>query len=101
VKVVGLSMFEEADIGAAMRQAGAVDYLAKSGHAKSVIASVRTYGRGKTAGAATGRKGTAKGPTAGKAKAGAKATRAGAKAKARPAGAKAAKNKAARKPKRR
>ncbi len=41
VRVIGLSMFEEADQAAAMRQAGAVDYLNKTGPSNAVIMTIR------------------------------------------------------------
>jgi DNA-binding NarL/FixJ family response regulator len=44
VHVIGLSMFEEAERAAAMRQAGAVNYLTKSGPSDKVIAAIRSAG---------------------------------------------------------
>ena len=41
VHVIGLSMFEEAERAAAMRQAGAVNYLAKNGPADALIEAIR------------------------------------------------------------
>ncbi len=41
IRVIGLSMFEEADKAQAMRDAGAVDYLAKSGPAEAMIDVIR------------------------------------------------------------
>jgi PAS domain S-box-containing protein len=41
VRVVGLSMFEEADEAEAMREAGAVDYVTKSAPASELVAAVR------------------------------------------------------------
>ena len=41
VQVIGLSMFQEKEQAAAMREAGAVDYLTKSGPADSVVAAIR------------------------------------------------------------
>lgn len=41
VKVIGVSMFAEADLASAMKDAGAVNYLAKSGPSDSVIAAIR------------------------------------------------------------
>ncbi|RPI20045.1 MAG: response regulator, partial [Acidobacteria bacterium] len=40
--IIGLSMFEEAERAQAMRNAGAVDYLIKSGPAVELIAAIRT-----------------------------------------------------------
>jgi len=42
VKVIGVSMFAEADLASAMKDAGAADYLAKSGPSDTVIAAIRT-----------------------------------------------------------
>ena len=42
IRVIGLSMFEEADRAQAMRDAGAVDYIAKSGPAEAMIDAIRT-----------------------------------------------------------
>jgi CheY-like chemotaxis protein len=41
VRVIGLSMFEEAERAAAMRQAGAVNYLPKNGPADALIQAIR------------------------------------------------------------
>lgn len=41
VQVIGLSMFQEKEQAAAMREAGAVDYLTKSGPSDSVVAAIR------------------------------------------------------------
>ncbi len=41
VRVIGLSMFEEAHQGDAMRQAGAVDYLVKSGPSRQLLKAIR------------------------------------------------------------
>lgn len=41
VQVIGLSMFQEAERADAMRQAGAVTYLAKSGPADALVAAIR------------------------------------------------------------
>jgi PAS domain S-box-containing protein len=41
VRVVGLSMFEEADQAQAMREAGASDYVTKSGPATRLVAAIR------------------------------------------------------------
>ncbi len=41
-RIIGLSMFEEADRAMAMRDAGAVDYLTKSGPAETLIRAIRT-----------------------------------------------------------
>ncbi|MEW6752719.1 MAG: response regulator [Candidatus Latescibacterota bacterium] len=60
VRIVGLSMFPEADRAAAMRQAGAVAYLAKSGQPQSLLSAIRSACRqapdaGPTASQAGGR----------------------------------------------
>jgi two-component system, NarL family, nitrate/nitrite response regulator NarL len=41
VRVIGLSMFEEAERADAIRQAGAVNYLTKSGPAEELVAAIR------------------------------------------------------------
>lgn len=41
VKIIGLSMFEEAERADAMREAGAVDYLTKSGPLEAVLGAIR------------------------------------------------------------
>lgn len=41
VQVIGLSMFEDAEQGQTMREAGAVAYLAKSGPAEALLAAIR------------------------------------------------------------
>jgi CheY-like chemotaxis protein len=41
IHIIGLSMFEEGDQAAAMREAGAADYLTKSGPAEKLISSIR------------------------------------------------------------
>ena len=40
IRVIGLSMFEEAERAQAMREAGAADYLSKSGRSADLIAAV-------------------------------------------------------------
>jgi signal transduction histidine kinase len=45
VSVIGLSMFEEAERAVAMRQAGAVNYLAKNGPADALIEAIRSCAR--------------------------------------------------------
>jgi DNA-binding NarL/FixJ family response regulator len=42
IRIIGLSMFEEADRAQAMRDAGAVDYITKSGPAHELINAIRT-----------------------------------------------------------
>ena len=42
IRIIGLSMFDEAGGAAAMREAGAVDYLTKSGPSEAVIAAIRS-----------------------------------------------------------
>jgi PAS domain S-box-containing protein len=42
IRIVGLSMFEEADRAQAMRDAGAVNYVTKSGPAEELINAIRT-----------------------------------------------------------
>jgi CheY-like chemotaxis protein len=41
VRVIGLSMFQEGEQAAAMREAGAADYVTKSGPSEAVIATIR------------------------------------------------------------
>jgi PAS domain S-box-containing protein len=43
VRVIGLSMFEEGALAAAMQDAGAVDYLTKSGPSEAVIDAIRAW----------------------------------------------------------
>jgi NarL family two-component system response regulator LiaR len=45
LSVVGLSMFEGTEKAAAMRAAGAVDYLSKSASFDSLLAAIRACGR--------------------------------------------------------
>jgi PAS domain S-box-containing protein len=45
VSVIGLSVFGEAEQAAAMRDAGAVEYLTKNGPSDALIAVIRTRGR--------------------------------------------------------
>ena len=45
IKIIGLSMFEEADTARAMRDAGAVDYLTKTGHSEKLIRAIREITR--------------------------------------------------------
>jgi DNA-binding NarL/FixJ family response regulator len=42
IRVIGLSMFEEAERAQAMRDAGAVDYITKSGPAEAMIDVIRS-----------------------------------------------------------
>jgi PAS domain S-box-containing protein len=42
IRIIGLSMFEEADRAQAMRDAGAVDYLTKSGPAETLINAIKS-----------------------------------------------------------
>jgi PAS domain S-box-containing protein len=42
IRVIGLSMFQEGEQQAAMREAGAVDYLTKTGPSEALINSIRT-----------------------------------------------------------
>ncbi len=42
VRIIGLSMFEEGEQARAMREAGAVDYVTKSGRSEAVIAAIRS-----------------------------------------------------------
>lgn len=42
IRIIGLSLFEEAESARIMRHAGAVDYLSKSGTAGNIIAAIRT-----------------------------------------------------------
>ena len=48
-RVIGLSMFEESGTAAAMRQAGAVEYLTKSSPAKALLATIRAVVRAEPA----------------------------------------------------
>ena len=48
VKIVGLSMFQEQDRADAMRAAGAVGYLTKTGAAEDLIATIRSCGPGRS-----------------------------------------------------
>ncbi len=41
IRIIGLSMFQEGEQARAMREAGAVDYLTKSGPSEAVIAAIR------------------------------------------------------------
>ncbi len=45
IRVIGLSMHEQADMENAMRSAGAVDYLAKDGPTDDLVAAVRSAAR--------------------------------------------------------
>lgn len=40
VRIIGLSMHEEQELGAAMRQAGAVEYVMKGGPSKQLLAAI-------------------------------------------------------------
>jgi DNA-binding NarL/FixJ family response regulator len=42
VRIIGLSMFEESEIAAAMLSAGAVGYKTKSGPSAAVLVAIRT-----------------------------------------------------------
>lgn len=42
VCIIGLSMFQESERAAVMREAGAMNYLSKSGPSEAVIAAIRT-----------------------------------------------------------
>jgi CheY-like chemotaxis protein len=44
IRIIGLSMFEEAERAQAMRDAGAVCYLTKSGAAETLIGAIRKHG---------------------------------------------------------
>jgi CheY-like chemotaxis protein len=46
VRIIGLSMFKEGEQAQAMREAGAVDYLTKSGPSEAVVAAIRSCVRG-------------------------------------------------------
>jgi DNA-binding NarL/FixJ family response regulator len=41
VRVVGLSMHKEGDMAAAMREAGAVDFVTKGGPSEALVAAIR------------------------------------------------------------
>lgn len=45
VRVIGLSMFEQAEGAVKMREAGASDYLTKSGPSDALLAAIRKHGR--------------------------------------------------------
>jgi two-component system nitrate/nitrite response regulator NarL len=45
VQVIGLSMFEQAEGAVKMREAGARDYLTKSGPSDALLAAIRKCGR--------------------------------------------------------
>lgn len=45
VRVIGLSMFQEREQQAAMLEAGAINYITKSGPSESLIGTIRTCGR--------------------------------------------------------
>jgi len=45
VPIIGLSMFVESEKAAAIRDAGAVDYLEKSGPSEALITAIRARGR--------------------------------------------------------
>ncbi len=49
IPIIGLSMFEESDRGAAMRNAGAVAYLSKSGNSDTLLTAVRKNARSRPA----------------------------------------------------
>jgi DNA-binding NarL/FixJ family response regulator len=42
VRIIGLSMFQEGEQAQAMREAGAIEYVTKSGPAEAVIAAIRS-----------------------------------------------------------
>jgi DNA-binding NarL/FixJ family response regulator len=46
IRIIGLSMFDEAEQAAAMRQAGAQYYMSKSAPARSVVAAIRALAGG-------------------------------------------------------
>ncbi|HWU36648.1 MAG TPA: response regulator transcription factor, partial [Candidatus Acidoferrum sp.] len=48
VQVIGLSMYDETDKGAAMREAGAVNYLSKLGPSEALLAAIRACVRSGT-----------------------------------------------------
>lgn len=54
IQVIGLSMFEEAELATAMRKAGAVNYLSKSGASNALIAAIRACATGLGQKSATG-----------------------------------------------
>jgi DNA-binding NarL/FixJ family response regulator len=43
IRIIGLSMFEEVERAQAMRDAGAVQYVAKSGAGEALIAAIRKH----------------------------------------------------------
>jgi NarL family two-component system response regulator LiaR len=48
IRIIGLSMFEDIERAQAMRDAGAVDYVTKSGQADILINAIRKSVRGST-----------------------------------------------------
>ena len=44
VRVIGLSMHSEGDLARSMREAGAVDYLTKTGPTEELLAAIRKAG---------------------------------------------------------
>jgi PAS domain S-box-containing protein len=45
IHIIGLSMFEESDSAKAMRDAGAIAYLTKSGPPENLVSTIRQFGR--------------------------------------------------------
>jgi len=45
IRIIGLSMFQEGEQAAAIRKAGAIDYLTKSGPSEALIEAIRNSGR--------------------------------------------------------
>jgi DNA-binding NarL/FixJ family response regulator len=45
IRIIGLSMFEEAERAQAIRDAGAIDYITKSGPAEKLINAIRASTR--------------------------------------------------------
>jgi DNA-binding NarL/FixJ family response regulator len=43
VRIIGLSMFQTEELSAAMREAGAVDYISKGVPFENIIATIRAY----------------------------------------------------------
>ena len=45
VRIIGLSMFQEGEQAAAMREAGAAGYVTKSSSSEALLAAIRSFDR--------------------------------------------------------
>ena len=45
IRIIGLSMFQEGEQAAAMREAGAAGYVTKTGSSEGLLAAIRSLGR--------------------------------------------------------